>query len=82
MPTIKTITHKLNKTDPEPPTSNRERTCNVIYSKRCPLQKKCLTNHILYKSTLTPNQDNYQHQIYYGITETKFKQLYEDYMML
>ena len=27
-----------------------------------------------YKVTLTSNQDTYQHKIYYGITETKFKQ--------
>ena len=27
-----------------------------------------------YKATLTSNQDTYQHKMYYGITETKFKQ--------
>ena len=33
---------------------------------------KCLSSN-MYKATLTSNQDNYQHKIYYGITKTKFK---------
>ena len=34
----------------------------------------------MYKATLTSNQDNYQHNIYYGITETKFKQRYANHI--
>ena len=34
----------------------------------------------MYKATLTLTQDNYQHKIYYGITETKFKQQYANHI--
>ena len=34
----------------------------------------------MYKATLTSNQDNYQHKIYYGITETKLKQRYANHI--
>ena len=76
MPNVKSIIKKHNKTVLDPPTNNSERTCNCINKEKCPLQEKCLTNNIMYKATLTSNQDNYQHKIYYGITETKFKQRY------
>ena len=39
-------------------TNNRETTFNCITREKCPLQEKCLTNSILYKATLTSNQDN------------------------
>ena len=39
-----------------------------------------LTNNIMYKATLTSNQDAYQHKIYYGITETKFKIRYVNHV--
>ena len=70
MPNVKWIISKHNKTILDPPTNNSERTWNCINSERCPLQEKCLTNNIMYKATLTSNEDNYQHKIYYGITET------------
>ena len=34
----------------------------------------------MYNATLTSNQDNYQHKIYYGITKTKFKQRYANHI--
>ena len=34
----------------------------------------------MYKSTLTSNQGPYQHNTYHGITETKFKQRYANYV--
>ena len=34
----------------------------------------------MYKSTLTSNQGPYQHKTYHGITETKFKQRYANYV--
>ena len=40
---------------------------NIMY-------EKCLTNNIMYKATLTSVQDTSKYKIYYGITETKFKQ--------
>ena len=65
----------------DPPTNNTEKTCNCINSEKCPpLQQKCLTNNIMYKATITSNQDNYQHKIYYGITETKFKQRFANHI--
>ena len=76
MPNVKSIINKHRKTVLDPPTNNSELTCNCINKEKCPLQAKCLTNNIMYKATLTSNQDNYQHKIYYGITETKFKQRY------
>ena len=80
MANVKSIINKHNKTVLDPPTSNSERTCNCINREKCPLQQKCLTNNIMYKATITSNQDNYHHKIYYGITETKFKQRYANYI--
>ena len=34
----------------------------------------------MYKAILTSNQDNYNRKIYYGITETKFKQRYANHI--
>ena len=76
MPNVKSIINKHNKTFLDPPTNTTERTCNCTNKEKCLLQEKCLTNNIMYKATLTSNQDNYQQKIYYGITETKFKQRY------
>ena len=70
MPNVKWIINKHNKTVLDLPNNNSERTWNCINSERCPLQEKCLTNSIMYKATLTSNEDNYQHKIYYGITKT------------
>ena len=80
MPNVKSIINKHNKTVLDPATNNSERTCNCINKEKCPLQEKCLSNNIMYKATLTSNQDNYQHKIYYGITETKFKQRYPNHI--
>ena len=80
MPNVKSIINKHNKTVLDPPTNNSERTCNCIEKEKCPLQEKFLSNNIMYKATLTSNQDNYQHKIYYGITETKFKQRYANHI--
>ena len=80
MPNVKSIINKHNKTVLDPPTNNSERTCNCINKEKCPLLEKCLTNNIMYKATLTSNQDNYQPKIYYGITETRFKQRYANHI--
>ena len=80
MPNVKSIINKHRKTVLDPPTNNSELTCNCINKEKCPLQAKCLTNNIMHKATLTSNQDNYQHKIYYGITETKFKQRYANHI--
>ena len=80
MPKVKSIINKHNKTVLDPPTNTSERTCNCINKAKCLFQKRCLTNNIMYKATLTSNQDNYQHKIYYGITETKLKQRYANHI--
>ena len=80
MPNVKSIINEHNKTALGPPTNTSERTCNCINKEKCSLQEKCLTNNIMYKATLTSNQDNYQHKIYYGTTKTKFKQRYANHI--
>ena len=80
MPNIKSIINKHNKTVLDPPTNTSDRTCNCINKEKCLLQEKGLTNNIMYKATVTSNQDTYQHKIYYGITETKFKQRYANHI--
>ena len=80
MPNVKLIINKHNKTVLDPPTNNSQRTCNCINKEKCSLQENCLTNHIMYKATLTSNQDNYQLKMCYGITETKFKQRYANHI--
>ena len=34
----------------------------------------------MHKATLTSDNDTYQHRIYYGITQTKFKQRYANHV--
>ena len=80
MPNVKPIISKHNKTVLDPSTKNCEGTCFCINRQKCPLQQKCLTKNIMYQATITSNQDNYHHKIYYGITETKFKQRYANHI--
>ena len=80
MPNVKSIINKHNKTVLDPPINTSEKTRNCINKEKCPFQEKCLTNNIIYEATLTSNQDNYQHKIYYGITKTKFKQRYANHI--
>ena len=56
MPNGKSIINK-HKTVLDSPTS--ERTCNCINKEKRPLQENSLTNNIMYKATLTSNEDNY-----------------------
>ena len=79
IPNVKSIINRHNKTVLDPPTSNSERTWNCINKEKCPLQEKCFTNNIMYKATLS-NQDNCQYKIYYGIPETKFKERYTNHI--
>ena len=76
MSNVKSIINKHNKAILDLPTNNSERTCNCINGETYPFQQKCLTNNIMYKATIKSNQDNYHYKIYYGITQTKFKQRY------
>ena len=38
-----------------------------------PTNEKCLTNNVLYKARITPNEENSKTKIYYGVSETAFK---------
>ena len=78
MPNLKSIINQHNKIVLDLLIDNSKRTCNC--REKCPLQEKRLTNNIMYKATLTSNQDNYQHKIYYGITKTKFNLQYENHI--
>ena len=80
MPNVKSIINKHNKTVLDPPINNIERTCNCVNSETCPCQQKSLTKNIMYKATITSNQDSYHHKIYYGLTEIKFKQRHANHV--
>ena len=80
MPNVKSIINKHNKTVLDPPNNPSERTYNCINKELCTLQEKCFTNNIIYKATLRSNLNTYQHKIYYGITEAKFKQRYANHV--
>ena len=40
---------------------------------KCPLNEKCLTNNVLYKASITPNEEKPKMKIYYGVSKTAFK---------
>ena len=52
---------------------NIARTCNCIRKQQCLLNKKCLTNNVLCKVSITPNEENSKTKIYFGVSETAFK---------
>ena len=58
MPNIKNIINTHNKKIINPPKDNITRTCNCIRKHQCPLNEKCLTNTVLYKASITPNEEN------------------------
>ena len=66
MPNMKS---RNNNTQP----SAQARTCNCINKSKCPLNNKCLSNKVLYKANVALTTENYRNNIYYGISETKFK---------
>ena len=58
MPNIKNIINTHSKKIINPPKDNIRRTCNCIRKHQCPLNEKCLTNNVLYKASITPNEEN------------------------
>ena len=40
---------------------------------QCLFNEKCLTNNVLYKASITPNEENSKTKIYYGVSKTGFK---------
>ena len=43
------------------------------------VHEKCLTNNVLYKASITPNEENPKTKIYYGVCETAFKRRYANH---
>ena len=80
MPNMKNITNTHNKKIIKPPKDNITRTFNCISKHQCPLaNKKCLTNNVLYKTSITPNEENSKTKIYYGVSEAAFKLRYANH---
>ena len=79
MPNIKNIINTHNKKIIKPPKDNITRSCNCIRKHQCPLNEKCLTNNVLYKASITPNEENSKTKIYYGVSETAFKLRYANH---
>ena len=80
MPNIKNIinTHN-NKKIIKLPKDNITRSCNCIRKHQCPLNEKCLTNNVLCKASITPNEENSKTKIYSGVSETAFKLKYANH---
>ena len=79
MPNIKNIINTHNKKIINPPKDNITRTCNCIRKHQCSLKEKCLTNNVLYKASITPNEESCKTKIYYGVSETAFKLRYANH---
>ena len=60
------------------PTIGR-RTCICSNIPQCPLQRKCLSNNILYQANITAIGENSETKVYYGICETTFKLRYANH---
>ena len=75
MPNMKNIINAHNTKRINPPKDSITRTCNCIRKHQCPFNEKCLTNNVLYKASITPNE-NSETKIYYGVIETAFKLRY------
>ena len=76
---MKSIINTHNKKIINPTKYNIARTCNCIRKHQCPLNEKCLTNYVLYKASITPNEENPKTEIYYGVCETAFKCRYANH---
>ena len=76
MPNMKNIINTHNKRIIHPPKDNIARTSNWIRKHQRPLKKKCLTNNVLHKASITPKEENSKTKIYYGVSETAFKLRY------
>ena len=79
MPNIKNITNTHNKKIINPSKDNITRTCNCVRKHQCPLNENYLTNNVLYKASITPNEENSKTKIYYGVSETAFKLRYANH---
>ena len=46
---------------------------------QCPLNEKYQSNDVLYKASITPNEENSKTKIYYGVSEAAFKLRYANH---
>ena len=79
MPNMKNIINTHNKKIIDPQKDNTARTCNCIRKHQYPVNEKYLTNNVLYKASITPNEENPKTKIYYGVCETTFKRRYANH---
>ena len=54
----------------------QQNTCNCRKPKECPLAGKCLIKSVVYKATVTTNQD---HKSYIGVSDTEFKSRFNNH---
>ena len=80
MPNIKSIINMHNKKIVNPPQQTNERTCNCIKKPQCPLQEKCLTNNVLYRANISPENQINNNKVYFGVTKTAFKKRYANHV--
>ena len=78
MPSMKNIINLHSKKIINSPKDNIARTC-CIRKHQCPFNEKCLTNNILYKASITPNEEYSKTKIYYDVSETAFKLRYANH---
>ena len=52
--------------------------CNCGNRGECSLENKCLTPRIVYRADVTNNKTD-EHKYYYGISDTPFKERYENH---
>ena len=70
---MKTITNNHNKNILGKKPSIDTSTCNCRKKDDCLLNGQCQIREVVYKSTLTSNQQNYKDKKYFGIAEESFK---------
>ena len=68
-----------NKKIINPAKDNITRKCNCIRKHQCTLNEKCLINNVLSRISITPNKENCNGKIYYGVSETAFKIRYANH---
>ena len=58
--------------------NSTECRCNCNNRDECPLENKCLNPRVVYRADVT-NKKNDEHKYYYGISDTPFKDRYENH---
>ena len=58
--------------------NSTEYGCNCSNKDECPLENKCLTLRIAHRADVTNNKTD-EHKYYYGISDTPFKERYENH---